>query len=157
VTSCSAVQYSSILVDDKQNVWLVVWGCDLLASFMAWMCVCVCLFLSLFSFCRWTLKIFPFCSSELLFDALQLAIAAREVDVRASPYDLTAYQLPTGHNCGSCSDSDDSVAAHSALGTGMSTEPICIETAEVSSFVQKYLFYFPLCLFSLCLLAYLFV
>lgn len=38
---------------------------------------------------RWAIKIFPFIPSELLADALELAIQAREVDMRASPYDLS--------------------------------------------------------------------
>lgn len=40
---------------------------------------------------RFAYKIAPFCPAELLADALELAVAAREVDMRASPYDLTAY------------------------------------------------------------------
>ena len=42
---------------------------------------------------RWSLKIFPFISSNLLVDSLELAIKAREVDMRASPYDLKAYEF----------------------------------------------------------------
>jgi hypothetical protein len=40
---------------------------------------------------RFAYKIAPFCPSRLMFDALELAIRAREVDMRASPYDLSAF------------------------------------------------------------------
>lgn len=36
-------------------------------------------------------KIAPFISSDLLFKLFQLALKAREIDMRASPYDLTDY------------------------------------------------------------------
>ena len=94
--------------------------------------------------CRWTIKIFPFCSSELLYDALQLAIAAREVDMRASPYDLTSYRPPPEphsdlRSC-DCDYSSQSNATHSVglggLGLGMSSEPIRVELPEVSA-VQR--------------------
>lgn len=40
---------------------------------------------------KFAYKIAPFGASELLADAFELARAAREVDMRASPYDLTGY------------------------------------------------------------------
>jgi hypothetical protein len=40
---------------------------------------------------RFAYKIAPFCPSELVADAFELARAAREVDMRASPYDLRGY------------------------------------------------------------------
>jgi len=40
---------------------------------------------------RFAYKIAPFCPSELLADAFDFARAAREVDMRASPYDLAEY------------------------------------------------------------------
>lgn len=40
---------------------------------------------------KWCYKLGPLLDSELLLDCLQLAAAAREIDMRASPYDLTAY------------------------------------------------------------------
>lgn len=40
---------------------------------------------------RWCCKLFPFGSSELLADTLELALEARVLDMRASPYDLAAY------------------------------------------------------------------
>ncbi len=40
---------------------------------------------------RFAYKIAPFCPSELVADAFDLARAAREVDMRASPYDLSGY------------------------------------------------------------------
>jgi hypothetical protein len=40
---------------------------------------------------RFAYKIAPFCPSELTADAFELARAAREVDMRASPYDLSGY------------------------------------------------------------------
>jgi hypothetical protein len=43
---------------------------------------------------RFAYKISPFCSSEVVADAFDLARAAREVDMRASPYDLSGYGFP---------------------------------------------------------------
>lgn len=40
---------------------------------------------------RFAYKIAPYCPSEVLADAFELAIAAREIDMRASPYDLAGY------------------------------------------------------------------
>ena len=40
---------------------------------------------------KWCYKLGSLIDSELLLDCLQLAAAAREIDMRASPYDLTGY------------------------------------------------------------------
>ncbi len=40
---------------------------------------------------KWSYKLSPLIDSELLLDCLQLAAAAREIDMRASPYDLRDY------------------------------------------------------------------
>lgn len=40
---------------------------------------------------RFAYKIAPFCPSSVVADAFELALAAREVDMRASPYDLSSY------------------------------------------------------------------
>ncbi len=40
---------------------------------------------------RFAYKIAPFCPSDVVADAFELAHAAREVDMRASPYDLSRY------------------------------------------------------------------
>ena len=40
---------------------------------------------------RFAYKIAPFCRSELVADAFEVALMAREIDMRASPYDLSAY------------------------------------------------------------------
>ena len=40
---------------------------------------------------KWCYKLGPLIDSDLLLDCLELAAAAREVDMRASPYDLTGY------------------------------------------------------------------
>lgn len=39
---------------------------------------------------KWAYKLHPFCPAELIADAFELAIAAREMDMRASPYDCTS-------------------------------------------------------------------
>lgn len=49
---------------------------------------CIHASMDLFKYC---MHLFPFVSSDLLTDALELAIEARIVDMRASPYDLTAF------------------------------------------------------------------
>jgi hypothetical protein len=40
---------------------------------------------------KWAYKLSPLIDSELLLDCLDLAAAAREIDMRASPYDLRGY------------------------------------------------------------------
>ncbi|WP_433205767.1 3-methyladenine DNA glycosylase [Nocardia sp. CA-107356] len=40
---------------------------------------------------KWGFKLTPLISSDLLLDYFEFACAARELDMRASPYDLTAY------------------------------------------------------------------
>jgi hypothetical protein len=43
---------------------------------------------------KWSYKLSPLIESELLLDCLELAAAAREIDMRASPYDLQGYGYP---------------------------------------------------------------
>lgn len=43
---------------------------------------------------RFAYKIAPFCPSGVVVDAFELAAIAREVDMRASPYDLSGYGFP---------------------------------------------------------------
>ena len=40
---------------------------------------------------KWTFKLAPWCPSELIADTFELASDIRELDMRASPYDLTSY------------------------------------------------------------------
>jgi hypothetical protein len=40
---------------------------------------------------KWSYKLSPLIESELLLDCLELAASAREIDMRASPYDLGGY------------------------------------------------------------------
>jgi len=39
---------------------------------------------------KWAYKLAPFCPSELMGDAFEVAVAARETDMRASPYDVSS-------------------------------------------------------------------
>jgi hypothetical protein len=66
---------------------------------------------------KWSFKIFPFISSELLTDTLSLSLQARSLDMRASPYDLKA-----------CSN----------LGAMFNPEPILVETPSGRRDYQKY-------------------
>ena len=43
---------------------------------------------------KWAFKLAPFTPSELVADAFELACAIREIDMRASPYDLAALGYP---------------------------------------------------------------
>ena len=43
---------------------------------------------------KWAYKSSPWISSDLLRETLFFAIEAREIDMRASPYDLTDYGYP---------------------------------------------------------------
>lgn len=43
---------------------------------------------------KWAFQLMPFVDSVLLADAFELAVEAREIDMRASPYDLTALRFP---------------------------------------------------------------
>ncbi|MEV6280114.1 3-methyladenine DNA glycosylase [Nocardia sp. NPDC051832] len=52
---------------------------------------------------KWAFKLAPLTSSDLLLDCFELACTARELDMRASPYDLTEYgyepipiEIPSG-------------------------------------------------------------
>jgi hypothetical protein len=40
---------------------------------------------------KWAFQLAPFISSDLIADAFELAVAAREIDMRASPYDLKRF------------------------------------------------------------------
>ena len=42
---------------------------------------------------KWALKIFPFVESSVVVDALRVAVSARKLDVRASPYDSAVVGL----------------------------------------------------------------
>ncbi|WP_374116450.1 3-methyladenine DNA glycosylase [Hoyosella sp. YIM 151337] len=43
---------------------------------------------------KWCYKLLPLTDSELLLDCFELAIRARELDMRASPYDLSEFGYP---------------------------------------------------------------
>jgi hypothetical protein len=53
---------------------------------------------------KYAYQLYPFVSSDLLLETLKVAVIARKIDIRASPYDATQYE-----ECG---------------------EPLCIETQE---------------------------
>ncbi|MCH6254947.1 hypothetical protein MLD52_00185 [Puniceicoccaceae bacterium K14] len=42
---------------------------------------------------KWSYKLYPWIGSDLQMDCFELAIRARELDMRASPYDLAAYNM----------------------------------------------------------------
>ena len=69
---------------------------------------------------KWAIKVYPYLDSHVLADALELAIVAREIDMRASPYDLTAYKPGGGPWVGGTG-----IEQHS-----FNAQPICIETIE---------------------------
>jgi hypothetical protein len=60
-----------------------------------------------------------------LIDALDIALRAREIDMRASPYDLKAYTGPKP------SQQFSKIADKQGLGTQFNTTPIFVETPEV--------------------------
>ena len=76
---------------------------------------------------RWSLKIFPFISSNLLVDSLELAIKAREVDMRASPYDLKAYEFRSSERL-----SIEPNHHEKSFENDFDRSPILIETIESS-------------------------
>jgi hypothetical protein len=39
---------------------------------------------------KWAYKLWPWCGSELIADAFRLALEGRDLDMRASPYELRA-------------------------------------------------------------------
>lgn len=43
---------------------------------------------------KWAFKAMPWAGSDLLLDCLELALELRDLDMRASPYDLAAFGLP---------------------------------------------------------------
>jgi hypothetical protein len=69
---------------------------------------------------KWAMKLYPFLPSEVLVDSLEIALKAREIDMRASPYDLRAYKCPPAFG------------AQEGLGACFSAEPIKVETPEVN-------------------------
>lgn len=42
---------------------------------------------------KWAFKLYPWISSDLILDAFELAVEARTIDMKASPYDLVEYGL----------------------------------------------------------------
>ena len=40
---------------------------------------------------KWAAKAMPWCGSALLIECFELAVCIRDLDMRASPYDLTAW------------------------------------------------------------------
>jgi hypothetical protein len=43
---------------------------------------------------KWCYKLHPWIPSEITYNAFQLALKAREIDMRASPYDIQSYGFP---------------------------------------------------------------
>lgn len=79
---------------------------------------------------KWAIKIYPFVSSCLLVDALELALRAREIDMRASPYDLSFYTMPGGSN--------PALVPSKNLGENFSSRPIMIEHREGKLEYQRF-------------------
>ena len=89
---------------------------------------------------KWSVKIFPFLSSNLVVDALELALRAREVDMRASPYNLKAYKYLVNRSEGMKYDQNNEQYVHlcedfdvnnnNNLGSNFNSAPIMIETVE---------------------------
>ena len=93
---------------------------------------------------RYSLKLWPWLPAELLADALELAIAARVLDMRASPYDLSEYHThapsaePTGGQAGAVAGvaAGRGVEAGGGGGGGIGEEagfdlsPVCVDTPE---------------------------
>lgn len=67
---------------------------------------------------KWAVKLGPYAPSDLLRQTLELAVACRVVDMRASPYDLSPLVLPVGKGRGMPS------------GYRFDASPIKIETEE---------------------------
>ena len=64
-------------------------------------------------------------SSSILLDALQIALEARELDMRASPYDLYSYSVGDQYL-------NEEIRCRDGRNTlGFNPEPILIETSEV--------------------------
>ena len=99
---------------------------------------------------RWAFKLYPLIPSRLILDALEIALTARELDMRASPYDLFGYnrqkpimthmdiqnnriyELHDDNTCqhkGQVNILNIDVNADNPL--GFRRDPICIETIEV--------------------------
>jgi hypothetical protein len=71
-----------------------------------------------FTSLRWAVKLYPLIPSSLLIDSLEIALRAREIDMRASPYDLKAYKEAKSFSVG-------------GSGPNFSSEPIYVETPHV--------------------------
>lgn len=65
---------------------------------------------------QWCLKLGPYCPSELVCEALDLAIACRVLDMRASPYDLTSWAAQAKASSGPALYDTSAVAIETAEG-----------------------------------------
>lgn len=86
------------------------------------MCVYVCL--------RWSARLYPLLPSSILLDAFEIALHAREIDMRASPYDLTQYVLPRHHTTVH-GEKEENFSSANNVYRDFNRDPIKIETAEV--------------------------
>lgn len=71
---------------------------------------------------RYAIKLWPYVPSELLADALELAIAARVLDMRASPYDLSEWHQPPAP--------PGEAGGVGGAAAGFDLSPVRIETAD---------------------------
>jgi len=103
---------------------------------------------------KWTFKALPYCDASLVPDTLRLALQARILDMRASPYDLSAWsdlaredRVVGGHTAvgaagatagtgdpGPASQADDELAALSTR----DLTPIRVETKEGRGIYRGY-------------------
>ena len=87
----------------------------------------VCMYVCL----RWSARLYPLLPSSILLDAFEIALHAREIDMRASPYDLTQYVLPPRHPNLVHGEQEENFSSANNVYRDFNRDPIKIETAEV--------------------------
>jgi hypothetical protein len=96
-----------------------------------YVCMCVCMYVCVCVCLRWSARLYPLLPSSILLDAFEIALHAREIDMRASPYDLTQYVLPRRHHNTVHGEKEENFSSANNVYRDFNRDPIKIETAEV--------------------------
>ncbi len=80
---------------------------------------------------KWSFKLYPWIGSDFIWRCFQLALTAREIDMRASPYDLSEWEYEP-----ICIETDEGRKVYLAAQKALETEGKCLREELISQILE---------------------